>query len=982
MLRITQSASAAAAKTYYVHNLDREDYYSDGQEITGAWGGRLAEKLGLSGRVEGDAFNQLCDNLNPATGEKLTQRTNQKRRVGYDINFHCPKSVSVLYAISGDDQILTAFRESVRETMQDMESEMQARVRAGGKWENRQTANMLWGEFIHFTARPVGGVPDPHLHAHCYTFNATFDETENKIKAGEFVTLKRDATYYEAGFHARLAGRLAALGYGIERTAKDGQIAKGWEIAGVPRFTLAKFSRRATAIETLAQQKGIVSNKEKDKLAARTREGKRDGQTMDFLKEKWKSWLMPQELDALARVKELGQTSPGVSDAGALDYAIAHAFERSSVIGERQLMALALRQGVGSVLPETIQRETESRDNVITHDFGGRRLSTTKDVHAEEKAMLSAASRRRGICEPLLANAPALSSWLSDEQKNAALHVLTSRDGVTAIRGGAGVGKTALMRETIGQIEQTGQQVFTFAPTANASRGVLRNEGFENADTLASLLNDQNKQDAIKNSVVWVDEAGQIGAKTMRQVLELAEKQNARVVLSGDVRQHSSVERGDGLRILEDNGGVKSVEVLGIRRQKGAYREAVEHLSKGDAAAGFDKLEALGAVVEITDAGERYKTLARDYSETIKAGKTALIVSPTHGEGEKVTTAVRSEMIVAGKLGNDEKDVMRLRNLSWTQAERSDVKNYAPGLVVQFQHNGKGVKVGEKMVVVGIEGGKVATEKENGEKFLLPLEKAKNFSVYAPESLPLASGDKIRITKNGFCSGASGKTKHRLNNGAVFEVVGFDKKGDITLQNGWTVSKDFGHLSHGYCVTSHASQGSSVDRVFIAQNSASALAASKEQFYVSASRGRESVKIYTDDRETLRQSVGASSVRLSAVELVQRAEKQKTAGAGAPFAWLGIGKGKENRTENKKEIPKEPVKEKQKLWHHLKPPKAAERKTQIRNQAQTVARLKDRARVLLARTVEKVKDKTKEMAAGFRQKALDRQKNRGLDYER
>ena len=207
MLRITQSSSSAAAKSYYVSSLDREDYYSDGQEIIGAWGGKLTEKLGLSGQVARDAFNKLCDNLNPTTGEQLTARNNEKRTVGYDINFHCPKSVSVLFALSGDEKILAAFRESVRETMRDMESEMQARVRSGGKNENRTTGNMLWGEFVHFTARPVGGVPDPHLHAHCYTFNATFDESENKIKAGQFRELKRDASYYEAGFHTRLAGR-------------------------------------------------------------------------------------------------------------------------------------------------------------------------------------------------------------------------------------------------------------------------------------------------------------------------------------------------------------------------------------------------------------------------------------------------------------------------------------------------------------------------------------------------------------------------------------------------------------------------------------------------------------------------------------------------------------------------------------------------------------------------------------------------------
>jgi len=40
----------------------------------------------------------------------LTQRQKDNRRIGYDFNFHVPKSVSVLYATTKDDRILDAFR--------------------------------------------------------------------------------------------------------------------------------------------------------------------------------------------------------------------------------------------------------------------------------------------------------------------------------------------------------------------------------------------------------------------------------------------------------------------------------------------------------------------------------------------------------------------------------------------------------------------------------------------------------------------------------------------------------------------------------------------------------------------------------------------------------------------------------------------------------------------------------------------------------
>src|SRR5262245_53248483 len=159
MLRITQQANAHAAKGYY----SQADYLSEGQEIVGSWGGLGARRLGLEGVVDREAFEALCDNLDPRTGQQLTARTRSDRTVGYDFTWSVPKSVSLVYALSGDQQILDAFRGAVDETMRDIESEMRARVRKGGRDEDRLTGNMVWAEFIHTTSRPVDGVPDPQL---------------------------------------------------------------------------------------------------------------------------------------------------------------------------------------------------------------------------------------------------------------------------------------------------------------------------------------------------------------------------------------------------------------------------------------------------------------------------------------------------------------------------------------------------------------------------------------------------------------------------------------------------------------------------------------------------------------------------------------------------------------------------------------------------------------------------------------------------
>ena len=258
MLRIRPFHDATAAKDYYTGALSKEDYYSEEKEVAGLWHGKAAGRLGLKETVEPKQFAALADNRHPLTGEKLTARTKHGRIVACDFNFHPPKSVSLLYAFTGDKEILRAFRLSVHEAMLEIERHAETRVRKAGHNENRQTGNLAWAEFIHYTARPVGGIPDPHLHAHCFTFNATFDEVEQRWKAANYYEHKRNAPYFQSIFHAAMARRLNDLGLPIQKTRL------GWEVEGIPRTLIDKYSRRTAKIEAVAAKRGIRDAKLKE----------------------------------------------------------------------------------------------------------------------------------------------------------------------------------------------------------------------------------------------------------------------------------------------------------------------------------------------------------------------------------------------------------------------------------------------------------------------------------------------------------------------------------------------------------------------------------------------------------------------------------------------------------------------------------------------------------------------------------------------
>ncbi|MBA4131673.1 MAG: hypothetical protein C0519_09635 [Hyphomicrobium sp.] len=871
MLVILKSGSSEAARSYFDQSLRIGDYYREGEQVLGRWHGIGAARLGLAGEVSRRDFCALIDNRDPRSGKQLTPRMKADRVPGFDFTFTAPKSVSVLYAMTRDERITDALRASVADAMREVERDMKTRVRVNPKGrlptqsldEDRVTGNMVWAEFLHHTARPIAGIPDPHLHIHAYAMNLTYDAVEKRWKAAQIGDIKGEANYYEAVYHAALAKRLVDLGYGIDRRGRF------FEVAGLDRDLLDRFSQRRDVVEKAAVAEGSEDNPQAKRTLSRlTREKKSENLTIAELFDVWKARLFPKERVAVDRVIESARhglvQAPSDDVRQIMGVELSDALRSESAVSEKMVLTRVLRRGFGALVAADAKVALEHRE-IIRGKVGGRSWITTMEAYGREQAVVSFARKGRNRCAALGAGGYEIqTAWLNDQQRAAIRHVWTSQDQLMMVRGGAGVGKTTLMGEAVAGITAGGHKCFVFASTVPATE-VLRVDGFKGAQTVQKLIASMQLQSELgRGAVIWVDEAGLIDMETMHRLFQLAEHHRWRVILSGDEKQHSPVRRGDAMRLLRDRAHLPLAEVTEIVRQRGDYKQAVQSIQDGLIADGWKQLEAMGAIIEVSGV-ERIERLAADYVQSLEQGNSVLVVAPTNRERQAVTLQIREALKREGLLGKQEHDTQFLRNLYWGNEAKADLSRYRTGLVVRFRQHVPGVAAGTSLEIEGAsDDGRLYGRLADGEIREVPLGHVDRFEVYAGERRQFAVGDRVRMVER--CPTADGG---ELTKGSFHTIAGISEAGDVVLERGRVVPRAFPFMDHGYSSTSVSSQGLTVNTVLVAMGSESVPAMSREQFYVSVSRGKRRVRLYVDDVKEVREAVQHSSARSSAHDLVE-----------------------------------------------------------------------------------------------------------------
>ena len=882
--------SAERAKSYFANSLVREDYYTRDREIVGHWGGSLAKRLEISGDVDEKTYFSLVDNLDPNTGDPLTPRTHSNRRVGMDFTFSMPKSLSVHAGLMESEAIEDAFDRAVEATMKEMEGDAQVRISGNKRFAARETSEILYASFKHNTSRPLKGAgADPHIHRHVVVFNATFDDQEYRIKALELNRMVHRRAYWEAVFHSKLALEVQAEGYDTVRDPKS-----AFELKGYEKATGRKFSRRTEQIEEIARELGIVDPKKKAALGAKTRVGKESGLSIADHRESWWERLTPEEAEMVRRVEaDRLEGSPGRGEGiygvrEALEYAKRECFARNSVVKRYEFATAMLKAGMGEINVEEAEAEiarAEDDGRIIGADWEGEACITTAEVQREEEKMLAWARETRGQFEPLLAQElplPASRGELErpEDWDAAARAVLSSRDRLIMVQGKTGAGKTTVMQTVADALEEQQIKIKAFAPSTMASRYNQVKAGFDGAETLAKLLVSPVLQEECRDGVIWLDEAGMVGSRETSVLFEMADQLNARVIMTGDINQHQAVSRGDAMRVLQDYGKVSPVRLNIVRRQsEEQYRLAVEDLNEGRIERGFNRLVANGAVREIEDLDERYSALAREYCvHRVDRRKTVAVISPTHFERKLANEYIRHELKVRGVVSAvNERRIKKWEAAGFEEHQKGDAAHYDHGQKVKFHKSSPGIMTGTSGTVCHVASGEVWFETEKGEKTQLPLHHAERFEVFDETEIDVAVGDEIMITKNGIAKSRTPKgRKQELVNGRRYRLKAFTDEGDLVFDNGLIVESTYANLDYGYGVSSHRSQSIGEDVALVAESEASFVAAGARQFLVSASRGKELLRIFTDDTVGLSEAIRDSWDRLSATELLDENRNPQT----------------------------------------------------------------------------------------------------------
>ena len=791
------------AADYYLD--EQSEYYTGGKEPSGRWyapGGAFGFEDG--GAIDAGAFRKLHAGMDPSgTPLGRDNRSLTTERVGgYDLTFSAPKSISVLWAVAEPEvrSTIEQAQERAARSSLNVLREHAGYARRGKGGASLEKVEFLGATFQHGEARPTeredGNLAsDPQLHTHSVIFNIAerADGSWGALDGRHFFKWKMAAG---AIYRAELAQGLRDLGFAIEMT-DDGL----FEVAGVPEEVRQHFSSRRSQIEGELKSRGLET-KEAQALASAVTRTSRHGKSVDETAEarhaRWRGEAEAfgfSEKTVAEWTQRRGKTEDLQDEMGfqaRLADIPARLTEHEAVFREEAVYSAvaiaALNTGEGANEVEEAVSGLLDEGEIVEvgrDDLGLPVYSTQEMAQAEaelvELARQAEENHRHRLTsrevEPLVQ-----AGGLSEEQRDAVRFVTEGSD-IAVMEGSAGAGKTHALRTVCEVYRRAGRRVIGTSTAWRMANQLGDDLSMEAKATDAWLASDRaGKPFLDRNTVLIVDEAGQLSSRQMLDVLQAAEKAQAKVILTGDQRQLQAIGAGPGLRLVAEQVGAVRIDTIVRQRQEWA-RMAVTDLSLGRAGRAIAEFEQHDALKWCVDGPDAVRQAVSDWKSFKKThpSKTAMVLARTNKQVAALNAEMRKHLRETGRLSEKEYSIQVV-----SPSGRSVTLAVSVGDQVLFKKriDALGVINGTSGVVTGI--------------------------VPTPSGLALAvnvRGHAVRFDTN--------------------EIA--DESGRVPL-------------AHAYATTVYSAQGATVDSAFVVADHTM----KRNEIYVAASRARDHCSIYVD----------------------------------------------------------------------------------------------------------------------------------------
>ncbi len=901
MLTISPIKSSNEAVLYF----EKDNYYTEDEGVKNSqWLGEGSEYLQLNGKpVDPKIFKEFLEGK--LDGVQLGRQTKEgiQHRPGWDLTFSAPKSVSILSEVYGYKDIRQAHLNAVKKALEYIQSNAAiTRLKEGDTISHVNTENSIFATFTHDVSREL----DPQLHTHSIMINATHTKNGWRSLSTEklFELPKRGGMVYRSA----LAVELNKLGYKL-RNHRSGP--EFFEIDGVPQSLIDDFSERSKQIKAYFKNKSLAYDPKLAKQIALITRRAKSSVDRDELTQAWKKRLENLDLKVKAdrsnrKIDNSDSTERSKMVRRIVRKSIRHHLEKDMSFKSIDVGKTAQQMSLGQIYYNEIEDEINRLiDNKYLQeapyhtDNKSQPLWTTKKMKNMERELVDFIGRNKDTHSPLVAETTAKrflqKQGLNDQQLNALLKAVNSKDRAFAIQGDPGVGKTYTLNSYRKLLNKQGYDVIGLAPTYQATNELTSSLQIPGMTVDRFLVDPKSAKLGTPNSrQVWfVDESSMLSIDKMNTLLDRAEKQDARVLLVGDHKQLEAVGAGRAFYQLQREGLETALIDKRMRQKNELLQDVVQKVMDKKYTAALTALNKNNSVIEERSGSGMNSTqaLANEWLSRDKERRNnTLIVAPTNEQRKAVNNTIRDALKLRNDIGKLDYTILTLEDRYLTNQEKRLSSSYERGNVVRFSRDFKAsdrnkndfIKKHEYFDVVGFNHDKnlLALKSRDDKRtiYIDPILKGGNIKggiqVFDENKNEFSKGDKVRWIDNTNKSGLKRNTEGVVQGIGEGYIRIKTKEKSIKLDVNIEANR---HFCHDYAKTAYGVQGKTEKEVLALMDSKRINTTNQRAFMVAVTRAQDSVKIYTDSTSklsrTLHKRSGDNTEALTQSERKQRSKR-------------------------------------------------------------------------------------------------------------